>query len=119
MIIKSLSSSQIALIIKTGRAYNSGSFVLKTPVRNEELEKDEFFGAFIVSKKVFSKAVDRNKAKRRIREAFKEAVKGVKKEKLTPASFVFLIKKGVVKTPFAEIVQETKQILVKDYIIKQ
>lgn len=121
MIIKSLSSSQIALIIKTGRAYNSGSFVLKTTTPNKNQGGMGFFGAFIASKKVFPGAVDRNRAKRRVKEAFVVAVNETIKQKNTIGlpHFIFLIKKSNETAVFAEIVQDIKQFLAKDYIINQ
>jgi ribonuclease P protein component len=131
MTIKSLSSPQIALIMKKGRAYSSGSFLLKT-LPNTEIKETKgavgakliFFCSFIASKKNFIKAVDRNRSKRRIKESFIEAVKEIgedafKNPLLQPIpQFVFLTKKDSMKNDFIDIVHDIKQILLKDYIIR-
>ena len=125
MTIKSLSSSQIALIMKKGRAYSSGSFLLKTlpetVVLNEKNIESTFLCSFIASKKVFAKAVDRNRAKRRLKESFLEALRNIKEENLigVPYQFVFLAKKEVLNNDFTNLFHDIKQILLKDYIIKQ
>ena len=126
MTIKSLSSSQTALIMKKGRAYNSGSFLFKTidinPDIYNETSKTVCNGSFIASKKVFPRAVDRNKSKRRMKEAFVGAVSEIQNTTsltLLVPPFVFLAKTNIIKEEFVNIVNEIKQILVKDYIIKQ
>ena len=128
MTIKSLSSSQIALIMKKGRAYSSGSFLLKISTEvfflpKNDINKDVsevFNGSFIASKKVFIKAVDRNKAKRITKESFLEAVKEIEVDGLRVflPPFIFLVKKDIFKNNFKDIVYEIKQFLVKDYIIQ-
>ena len=100
--------------MKKGRAYSSGSFLLKT--FTEETLSPTLNGSFIASKKVFVKAVDRNRAKRIMKESFLEAVKEIKVGILLP-QFVFLAKKDIFKNSFADIVYDIKQFLVKDYII--
>jgi ribonuclease P protein component len=123
MTIKSLSSSQIALIMKKGRAYNSGSFLLKISTDGSVLPKFEennvFNCSFIASKKVFIKAVDRNKAKRIMKESFLQAIKEIELAglKVFLPPFIFLAKKDVFKNSFANIVYDIKQFLLKDYII--
>ena len=114
--------------MKKGRAYNSGSFLFKTletkSEKDGEIQPTNLKGSFLASKKVFSKAVDRNRAKRRIKEVFVEAVGELNKETQDRKqatfipSFVFLTKIEIIKCDFANIVQEIKQILVKDYIIQ-
>lgn len=126
MITKSLSSPQIALIMKKGKAYNSGFFLLKTldlksvpDIDRLRTKQNPFSGSFIASKKVLAKAVDRNKAKRILKESFNEAVKRLKNKGLdicTP-HFVFLAKTNTINGIFSNIVDEIEQILVKDYII--
>ncbi len=144
MTIKSLSSPQIALVMKKGRAYSSGSFLLKTLCettvfdnkRQSSAENAErghiiqittskdgpptFFCSFIAPKKIFAKAVDRNKAKRRLKESFFEAIRNIKERdlKISNLQFVFLAKKEIMKDDFTNIIQDIKQILLKDYIIR-
>ncbi len=146
MTIKSLSPSQIALIMKKGRAYNSGSFLLKTHYetvvfddkkhkntgkttpehkKQEKTDKNkglELFCTFIASKKVFIKAVDRNRVKRRMKESFLKELTNVEKNggilKTPTPQFVFLAKKETIRNDFKIIGQEIEQILLKDYIIK-
>lgn len=109
MTIKSLSSPQIAEIMKKGKAYNSGFFLLKT-LKNEEPLK--IHTSFIASKKNFIKAVERNRARRIIKEAFTEAFKevcgGLSLKNASP-SMVFLAKKEIIKGDFSEIVYSIKQ----------
>ncbi|MEI6042132.1 MAG: ribonuclease P protein component [bacterium] len=127
MTIKSLSSTQIALIMKKGRAYNSGFFLLKVFEKKETgpvVPKDkvnQLEGSFVCSKKVCIKAIDRNKSKRRLREAFVTAIKelGLEDKNTTIPSFVFLSKETSKNAGFGEIVSDIKQILVKEDIIKQ
>jgi len=128
MTIKRLSPSQIALIMKKGRAYNSGSFLFKTKegclLNNSETESTTnlmFLGAFVSSKKVFKTAVDRNRSRRKIKEAFIKVIKDLldKKQNLYIPEFVFLTKKTIIKEDFKNIIKEIEQILVKNYIIKQ
>lgn len=125
MTIKSLSSSQIALIMKKGRAYNSGFFLLKVAEQSVSLPPTpppfKFSGSFVSSKKVFAKAVDRNRTRRRLKESFLRAVDEIQKENqsISIPYFVFISKKDSIKSSFADIVYNIKQIILKDYIIKQ
>ena len=107
--------------MKKGRAYNSGSFLLK--VSEERFDNsDEILlnGSFVSSKKVFTTAVDRNTSKRRLKEAFVEAVLELKQENLILKlpSFVFLSKNATIKKSFCDMVEEIRQILLKNYIIR-
>lgn len=82
-----LSRSEIELIIKTGKSINSPFFSGKwsfpsIPARN--LAK----ASFVVSKKVFPKAVVRNRVKRRAREAFRSVL-----SELKSVNVVFFMKK--------------------------
>ena len=141
MTIKSLSSSQIAEIMKKGKAYNSGFFLLKVGenrendglIKNGDVDvvgdvvggvvnigQNNLVGSFLSSKKVFIKAVDRNRTKRRLREAFIKAVKDINNDnlKVSIPCFVILSKKSTIKDGFTDIVKDIKQILLKDYIIR-
>jgi ribonuclease P protein component len=124
MTIKSLSSLQIASIMKKGKAYNSGFFLLKTmeekPEKTGQNNPLLIGGSFISSKKVFIKAVDRNRSKRRLKEAFLEAINSLEKEdlKVSIPCFVVLSKLSSIKADFSDIVYDMKQILLKDYIIR-
>ena len=120
MTIKSLSSQQISLIMKKGKAYNSGFFLLKLLPQSSDLSDYKLIkGSFVSSKKVFSKAVDRNKTKRILKEAFIKALLLIEQEKNTiePFDFVVLSKKETISADFSEIVDLFKQILLKNYII--
>lgn len=100
--------------MKKGRAYNSGSFLLKV---SDSLNNNGITGAFISTKKNFPLAVDRNKTRRILREAFIEAIKN--QNNVNIPYFVFLSKKETIKIDFASIVEDIKQIIFKNYIIKQ
>jgi len=125
MTIKSLSSPQIASIMKKGKAYNSGFFLLKIldiPLKmGDKMKKNVIFGSFVSSKKVFIRAVDRNRSKRRLREAFLNAVEEIKVNDLEVQipCFVILSKIDVIKADFKDLVNDMKQILLKNYIIRQ
>lgn len=120
MTIKSLSSLQIASIMKKGKAYNSGFFLFKTLEISLKYPENTVFGSFISSKKVFIKAVDRNRSKRRLKEAFLTAINELRQESLNVQipHFVVLSKINAIKADFVDIVYDMKQILLKDYIIR-
>lgn len=97
---------KIALILKKGHSYNSKLFTLKFFVTQEQESKYRT----IVSKKFESKAVNRNKVRRRIHEAIRlnhpklaELEKGYE--------IVFIPKKSVIKASFQEICQDIAQIM--------
>ena len=117
MIIKSLSSNQIALVMKKGRAYNAGSFVFKYLEGENILNNSLINGSFISTKKNFNKAVDRNKAKRIIKNSFTEAFNSLPddlKNNFSKFNFVFLPKNNVDKIVFSELLLEIKQILLNN-----
>lgn len=64
--------------------------------------------SIIAPKKVFKRAVDRNKAKRRFRESFRAVLKDVSKK-----SFVFFLKKPVIDSPLSEIKTEILKVCKK------
>ena len=116
--VKTLSSSQIALIMKDKKAYNSAFFLLKIKEQNNSTTQKNTEGSFVASTKTFAKAVDRNKAKRRLKEAFLEAVK--ESGEIAPLPFfVFLAKKETINANFSKIVEDVKQIFLKNYIINK
>jgi ribonuclease P protein component len=75
-------------------------------------EKPGFFVYFVAKKKIFKKAVVRNKAKRIARHAFAEA-----KKEITPFSVnkqvIFFLENGIIQESFDIIVQLFKQDLIK------
>ena len=121
MKIKSLSSTQIALIMKKGEACYSGSFLFKTfEGFNSKESTPTLLGSFVLSKKNFKNAVDRNRNKRIFKEAFVLVLKKLeeKEEKTKIPSFVFVIKKPTKKIKFDSLVEEIRCFLLKNYIIK-
>ena len=123
--------------MKKGKAYNSGFFLLKVGegrgvrglindnnvgVVGDSIENgyNDLKGSFLSSKKVYLKAVDRNRTKRILKEAFIKAIKDVNSDnlKVSIPYFVILSNKNTIKEEFADIVKDVKQILLKDYIIR-
>lgn len=75
-------------------------------------EKPGFFVYFVAKKKIFKKAVTRNKAKRIARHAFAEA----KKATLSPLlnkQVIFFLENGIIQESFENIVNSFKADLIK------
>ncbi len=72
-----MKNSEIGEVLKGGTVYRSTSFLLRaTP--SQKIEKP----AYIVSKKVFKTAVERNNIRRRFRAALSPFLKKVQRQKL-------------------------------------
>ncbi len=70
-------------------------------------EKPGFFVYFVAKKKIFKKAVIRNKAKRIARHAFYEAKKAVFIENIHPLpnkQVIFFLENGIIQESFQNIV---------------
>ena len=79
-------------------------------------EKPGFFVYFVAKKKIFKKAVTRNKAKRIARHAFFEAKKAlfVKAGVLLPnKQVIFFLENGIIQEPFQNIVDSFTSDLIK------
>lgn len=124
-----MKNKEISLLMSHGRAYNSGSFLLKSfnishisdiPVKNEIIKlKTNKRIAYLASKKVFNTAVSRNKAKRRLKNALYKAIlnntpknKGLK-SLLEDKILIVSAKKGVLTVDFKELTQEFRSIVGK------
>lgn len=95
----------------------SGSLHLANPfftVRYAKNDFEESRFAFIISKKVDSKAVIRN----RIRRQFSEGIKNLLVDIKPGFDFIFIVKKEILDKTTAEIQKEIKLTLKKGEIIK-
>ncbi len=75
-------------------------------------EKPGFFVYFVAKKKIFKKAVTRNKAKRIARHAFQDAQKTI-----TPPfpnkQVIFFLENGIIQESYKNIVESFKNDLIK------
>ena len=112
MIIKSLNSSQIALVMKKGRAYNMGLFLFKSLLLSqiEGVASVSFICPLSVSKT----AVERNRIKRLLRESFRRVLK---KHDFRFVSMIFVAKKTILGADMKIIEKEIEEVL-KNNIIK-
>jgi ribonuclease P protein component len=79
-------------------------------------EKPGFFVYFVAKKKIFKKAVVRNKAKRIARHGFMEAKRlflGTENTPLLNKQVIFFLENGIIQESFEEIVQSFKNDLIK------
>jgi ribonuclease P protein component len=97
------------LIFKNSKSFRNSIFILKAAKNDLGLNR---FG-FVVSKKISNKATIRNKIKRRLSEAVKNAA--IKTENGTDTVFVAL--SGIEKKQFSEIKETVKAALIKAKII--
>lgn len=120
-----MKNQEISSLIGQGRAYNSSSFLLRVS-RNEDNKPKNI--AILASKKSFKTAVTRNKVKRLIKSAINKVVLEVAKEfsvskkeiktQVNQNNLVFSPKKGFENISFAGLVEEIKQTLIKNGIIR-
>ena len=121
-----MKNKEISLLMSHGRAYNSGSFLLKsfnishildTQLKKEVLNlKTGKRIAYLASKKVFNTAVLRNKAKRRLKNGLAGAISKVilenpvlnKDLKVLFKDSILIIsaKKGVLEDSFKALTEE-------------
>jgi len=69
---------------------------------------------FIASKKVSKRAVDRNRAKRLMREVFR-----LNKHKLKPYDIIFIARKGILGKKYSEVEEDFLKLAVKAGILKE
>ena len=69
---------------------------------------------FIASKKVSKRAVDRNRAKRLMREVFR-----LNKHKLKPFDIVFIARKGILGKKYSEVERDFLKLAQKAGILKE
>lgn len=93
--------------------------IYKKNTSENQVEKPGFFGVhFIAKKKVFKRAVQRNRVKRRARHAFNEALKWVL---LTPpphfktlTQIIFFLEHDMIQESYSTIVDSFKKDLLKN-----
>ena len=102
--------SDFEAVRENGRMFSGRNFSLS--YRNRGDEKKTRFG-FVVSKKVSKRAVERNRAKRVLREIVRKNISSVK------AGFdcIFLVKKAFLGMKSSEVEVEVKEALKKFEII--
>ena len=76
-------------------------------------EKPGFFVYFVAKKKIFKKAVTRNKAKRIARHAFFEARKTITISPLLNKQVIFFLENGIIQESFQNIVNSFTSDLIK------
>lgn len=98
------------LTFKKGKTFKNRFLKVKVKkVKNEEKKI-----GFVAPVKIFKKAVERNKVKRMLREAFKPFL-----EKIPEGNYIILIaKKGIEKKELEEIEREINKILIQANILK-
>ena len=110
-IIGRLKAEDVALLMETGRALSSGSFLLKYLKKGQT---EPFYIGFIAPKKVFKTAVLRNQAKRRGRAIFQGFYKENPEISAKKGLFLaFILRPQVLKSEFAEVKAELSQIIKK------
>lgn len=111
-----MKNKDITKVITQGRAFKSGSFLLKTSENTENVAKNI---AFIASKKIFKTAVLRNKVKRKLKAAIvsvKKKEKGLKLDKST--LFIFTGYESILDRKQADLAVEMENILQKSGMLK-
>ena len=96
---------------KEGSLYQADSFGILVRKRTED-EPSKF--AFIVSTKISKIAVERNKVKRRLREAVKQKIDKV----VNGYDVIFLAKKKTLEKKSEEITSEVEKIFKESGLIK-
>lgn len=96
---------------KEGSLYQADSFGILVRKRTED-EPSRF--AFIVSTKISKAAVDRNKAKRRLREAVKQSIDKI----VNGYDVLFLAKKKTLERKSEDIASEVEKIFKESGLIK-
>jgi len=104
-----LKGKEFEEVLKKGRGFKVGNLVLKVLYK----EKEKKFG-FLVSKKIFKKAVQRNKIKRRLREILREKVENLK----DGIRAVFIPLSGIEKEDFNRLKRIFEKLVKKSKIQK-
>lgn len=107
-----MNNKEVIAVITQGRAFKSGSFLLKIAKNNDNLVKNV---AILAPKKQFPTAVLRNKAKRRIRAGIQRFLDGKKTPKDT--LFVFTLYKSLLDISSKTFFEEVQQFFGKNDIL--
>ncbi len=98
----SLSAKEIPLVLKSSQKYSSECFYVR--FRKNSVGKPKI--AFVASKKEFKKAVQRNLAKRRIREAFTPLALNI-----PPVEAVVFIQKNSLDINFENLKEQAEKFV--------
>ncbi len=101
------------MLITQGRAYKSGSFLFKVLKNKDNLVSKP---GFITPKKIFKTAVERNRARRRVKAALNKMIKPNNKVFLEN-KMIFMIYKEALRVDFAELTYEIRTVFEKSAII--
>jgi ribonuclease P protein component len=104
-----LKGKEFKEVLKKGRSFKVENLILKVSFEKEGKK----FG-FLVSKKFFKKAVQRNKLKRRLREILRERVEEIK----DGVRIVFIPLAGLEKKDFRELKEIFEKLIKKAKILK-
>ncbi len=97
-------------IFKSRHKFYSINFILRYIKNNEENSKF----AFVISKKVSKKAVDRNLIKRRMSEIIRKNISNIK----SGYNIIFFAKSGVLKLDYIKIQEELIFIIKRSKLFK-
>ena len=101
------------MLITQGRAYKSGSFLFRV-LKNKDILYSK--PGFITPKKVFKTAVERNKARRRVKAALISLIKPNNKVFLENR-MIFMINKEALTVDLPVLVDEIRTMFEKSAII--
>ncbi len=104
---------EIELVLKKGKSIYSEVFSFKF-LPNKSESPGSLKVAFLCSKKVFPKAVQRNKAKRRMRHILKDFFPGIS----LGTWLIFFFKKEFLEIPFEALKEQTKNALKRAGLLK-
>ena len=97
-------------------------YVVKTvsSKSNKEPKKPLDMAFFVIKKKVFKKAADRNRVKRRARKAFLDAISSIQQHNpsfsvsaLLPKKIIFFLERDMIQHVYSDIVSKMSEDLTK------
>ena len=97
-------------VFKEGKSYGGTTVAFYFA----ESELDFPRAGFIASKKISKRAVDRNRAKRLMREVFR-----LNKHKLKPVDIIFIARKGIIGKKFREVEEDFLKLAQKAGILRK
>ncbi|MFH1218527.1 MAG: ribonuclease P protein component [Candidatus Peregrinibacteria bacterium] len=101
-----ISRNIIDYILKKGGETDSKLFIIRYVANNKGFNRYRS----IVSKKIYPKAVDRNRLRRQIYESVRLSEKETtKKDNFT--DIILIPKKGIIKVPYEDIEKDVRQII--------